>query len=67
MKASELRDLSVADLIAKEKDLSEEIFKLKFQHGIRPLENTARLGQLKKDVARIKTLATEKCKAEATS
>jgi large subunit ribosomal protein L29 len=67
MKASELRELSVADLIAKEKDLSEEIFKLKFQHGIRPLENTARLGLLKKDIARVKTLAGEKGKTEATS
>ena len=67
MKVSELRELSVDDLVAKEKDLGEELFKLRFQHGIRPLENTAKLGQLKKDIARIKTLAAEKRKAEATS
>ena len=67
MKASELRELSVDDLVAKEKDLAEEIFKLRFQHGIRPLENTATLRQLKKDVARVKTLVGEKQKAEATS
>lgn len=66
MKASELRELSVDDLMAKEKDLAEELFKLRFQHGIRPLENTAKLGQLKKDLARVKTLAGEKRKAEAT-
>ena len=66
MKASELRELSVDDLMAKEKDLVEELFKLRFQHGIRPLENTAKLGQLKKDIARVKTLAGEKRKAEAT-
>jgi len=66
MKASELRELSVDDLMAKENDLVEELFKLRFQHGIRPLENTAKLGQLKKDIARVKTLAGEKRKAEAT-
>ena len=67
MKVSELRELSVDDLVAKEKDLAEEIFKLRFQHGIRPLENTAKLRQLKKDVARVKTLAGEKQRAEASS
>lgn len=67
MKASELRELSVDDLVTKEKDLAEEIFKLRFQHGIRPLENTSTLRQLKKDVARVKTLVGEKQKAEATS
>ncbi len=65
MKASELRELSVDDLMAKEKDLAEGLFKLRFQHGIRPLENTAKLRQLKKDIARVKTLAGEKRKAEA--
>jgi large subunit ribosomal protein L29 len=67
MKASELRELSIDDFAAKEKDLAEELFKLSFQHGIRPLENTAKLRQLKKDIARVKTLASEKRKAEATS
>lgn len=65
MKASELRGLTVADLVAKEKDLAEELFKLNFQHGIRPLENTAKLGQLKKHIARVKTVVGEKRKTEA--
>lgn len=65
MKASALRELSIDDLAAKEKDLAEELFKLKFQHGIRPLENTAKLGQLKKDIARVKTLVGEKTNAGA--
>ena len=67
MKASELRELSVEDLAVKEKDLAEELFKLNFQHGIRPLENPAKLGQLKKDIARVKTLAGEKLRAESSS
>ena len=65
MKASELRELSIDDLLAKENDLAEELFKLRFQHGIRPLENTAKLRQLKKDIARVKTLVGEKRNAEA--
>ncbi|MCA1764879.1 MAG: 50S ribosomal protein L29 [Desulfobulbaceae bacterium] len=65
MKASELRGLTVADLVAKEKDLAEELFKLNFQHGIRPLDNTAKLGQLKKHIARVKTVVGEKRKTEA--
>lgn len=67
MKASELRGLGVDDLVAKEKDLAEELFKLRFQHGIRPLENTAKLHLLKKEIARVKTLVGEKRRAEATS
>ena len=67
MKAAELRELSIADLAVKEKDLSEELFKLRFQHGIRPLENPAKLEQLKKDVARVKTVAGEKRRAESSN
>lgn len=67
MKAGELRELSIADLAVKEKDLSEELFKLRFQHGIRPLENPAKLEQLKKDVARVKTVAGEKRRAESSN
>ena len=60
MKTSEIRGLSLEALNTKEKDLGEELFKLKFQHGIRPLENTATLQSLKKDIARVKTVITEK-------
>ena len=67
MKASELRELSLEDLAVKEKDLAEELFKLNFQHGIRPLENPAKLRQLKKDIARVKTVAGEKSRTEADS
>ena len=52
MKAKELRELSGEDLRKKELDLREDYFKLKFQHGIRKLDNPARLGQLRKEIAR---------------
>ena len=60
MKAKEIRDLSVDDLRAKSKDLAEELNKLKFQHGIRPLENTAKLKDLRRQISRVKTIITEK-------
>lgn len=55
MKMSEIKSLAADELVQKEKDCREELFNLKFQHAIGKLENTSRLGVLKKDVARIKT------------
>jgi large subunit ribosomal protein L29 len=43
MKVKELRKMSSEDLSQKEQDLREDYFKLKFQHGIRRLENPSRL------------------------
>jgi|WetSurSiteA1Bulk_404760.scaffolds.fasta_scaffold228216_1 large subunit ribosomal protein L29 len=60
MKAADLRDLTLEELQAKLKEISEELFNLSFQHGSQQLENTARLGQAKKDLARIKTVLHEK-------
>lgn len=60
MKASDLRDLSVDELKGKEKDIREELFNLKFQYATGQLENTARIPQVRKDLARIKTLLREK-------
>lgn len=55
MKMQDINGLGKEDLAGKVKELSEEHFRLKFQHGIRPLENTAKLRQLRKDIARLKT------------
>jgi large subunit ribosomal protein L29 len=66
MKSKDLRELSIEDLAAKEKDLSEELFNLKFQHGIRSLENPAKLKDIGRDIARIKTIANEKLREQAT-
>jgi large subunit ribosomal protein L29 len=55
MKMSDVRNMSFEDLLKKELGLREEIAKLSFQHRIRPLENTARVATLRKDIARILT------------
>jgi len=60
MKAKELKKLSDAELLKKHNELQEDLFKLRFKHGIRRLENPAKLGLLKKDIARIKTILAEK-------
>lgn len=58
-KASELRKMSGDELRKKDTELREELFKLRFQHGVRRLENPARLRQLRKDIARVQTVLTE--------
>ena len=60
MKTSDIRSLSDSELETKATDLSEELFKLRFQHGIRQLENTAKLTEIRKDIARVKTVISEK-------
>lgn len=60
MKARELRDLSVEELSTKEREFREEEFKLRFRHATGQLEKTARLRQLRRDIARVKTIMREK-------
>ena len=56
MKASEMREMSSEDLQTKMAELSQEAFKLRFQNVTSQLENTAMIGRVKKDIARIKTI-----------
>jgi large subunit ribosomal protein L29 len=60
MKARELRSLSVDELRAKEKEFKEEEFKLRFRHATGQLDKTSRLGLLRRDIARVKTIIREK-------
>jgi large subunit ribosomal protein L29 len=62
MKAIELRNLTIDDLRKKNTELREDYFKLRFKHGIRHLENSAKLCLLRKDIARIQTILVEKNK-----
>ena len=55
MKASEIRELSAAELESKLKDLKAELFNLRFQMATGQLDNTARVKEVKKDIARIQT------------
>jgi large subunit ribosomal protein L29 len=59
MKASEIRELSPDELERKNLDLKEELFNLRFQHATGQLENTAKLKQVKQDIARVQTILNE--------
>ena len=55
MKPAEIRELSAEDLQAKLKEAREELFNLRFQMATSQLDKTARVRQVKKDIARIQT------------
>ena len=60
MKSSEVHNLKDDELVAKLIDAKEEAFNLRFRHATGELENTARLGQAKRDIARLITVARER-------
>ncbi len=56
MKASELKEFTAEELAQKGQESAEELFNLKIQNATGQLENTARISQVKKDIARIRTI-----------
>ena len=60
MKASELKNTTAAELATKSTELTKELFNVKFQLHTGRLENTAKLSQIRKDIARVKTILREK-------
>ena len=60
MKASEVRELTLEELKQREEDVAEELFNLKFQLATAQLENKMRVRQVRRDLARIKTIMREK-------
>lgn len=60
MKAAELKKMSVEDLNKKLAELKDELFKLRFQHAINQLDNPHKIADVKKDIARVMTVITEK-------
>ena len=59
MRASEVREMTTAELESKLKDLKAELFNLRFQLAINQLENPMRISAVKKDIARVKTILRE--------
>ena len=55
-KASELKELSLADLQKREAEFKEELFNLRFKLATGQLENTARIAQVRMEIARVKTV-----------
>jgi large subunit ribosomal protein L29 len=59
MKSAELRELDVDELRRKQAELKDQLFKLRFQHELGQLENSAKLRNVRRDIARIETVIRE--------
>lgn len=60
MKIKEIRDLSIEELTRKNKELVEELFKLRLRHTSGQLESPAMMRSVRKDIARIMTVIKER-------
>ena len=60
MKAAELRDLGVDELGTKERDLTDQLFRMRIQQSMGQLEAPDRLRTVRRDLARVKTFLTQK-------
>ena len=59
MKANEVRTMSAAELETKLGDLKKDLFQLRLQHATNQLENPGKIAEVKKDIARVKTILRE--------
>jgi large subunit ribosomal protein L29 len=59
MKTNELREKNMAELTQELQELKSELFKLRFQHATNQLDNPIKLKNVKKDIARVKTVMRE--------
>ena len=62
MKATEIKKISTPDLEKRIVELKAELFNLRFQLAVGQLENTARMGQVKKTIAQMKTIIGERAR-----
>ena len=60
MKTAEIREFGVDELRSREKDLDDQIFRLRIQKSMGQLEAPARVRELRRDLAKIKTILREK-------
>ncbi len=65
MKLKQIRDLSDQELLQQEKDLKGELFNLRFQAATGQLDNPMRIREVRKTIARIKTVLTERQNAKS--
>jgi large subunit ribosomal protein L29 len=63
VRASELRELDVAELVQKSRETRSELFNAKVKHATGQLEDTAKLSRLRKDLARVEGVLSEKREA----
>ena len=59
MKASEVRKMSAAELETKLGELKKDLFQLRLQHATNQLDNPVKIAEVKRDIARVKTIIRE--------
>ena len=59
MKANEVRKMSASELESKLLDLKKDLFQLRLQHATNQLDNPVKIAEVKKDIARVKTIIRE--------
>ena len=62
MKPAEVRELSTDELRGREKELDDELFRLRIQKSMGQLEAPAKVRDVRRDLARVKTILREKAK-----
>jgi len=67
VKPEKIRELSETDLVAKEKELGEQLMKLRFQKAIGQLDSGLKVRETRREIARVKTILKEKQAAPARS
>jgi len=60
MKPNEIREMSIEELDAKLVELKKDLFNLRFQNATNQLDNPLRIVEVRRDIARVKTIMTEK-------
>lgn len=60
MKASEIREKSDSELVTRERELSEQMFKLRFKQATGSMEKSSKMRDVRREIARIKTIQNEK-------
>jgi large subunit ribosomal protein L29 len=60
MKASTIREMGAEELQHKEAELQEQLFRLRVQHSLGQLDNSLKLRETRRDIARVKTILKEK-------
>jgi len=64
MKPEKIRELTLDEMVAKERELADQLFKLRFQMATGQIENPQKMKQVRKDIARLKTIYKEQARGD---
>lgn len=65
MKAEKIREMSADELHGKERELQEQLFRLRFQKSIGQLDNAMKIRETRRDIARVKSVLRERAQGAA--